>query len=113
MVGKENVTLRMEVGRGGWAHSRRAQVSAFSGQDKQETCLHASAVQAAALILSANGVFHRLLQTSGSTTCGSWSDRIHRAVWQTPASLIALRHQGYLGVEKTTKPNPLCPRLEA
>lgn len=39
-------------------------------------CVLALLGHAAGLILSPNGVFHRLLQASDSTTWESWSDQI-------------------------------------
>lgn len=77
VVGKENVTL-IEGTRDGLPHSWKAHVSAFSGQDRLQTCVCVLALlrHAAGLILSPNGVFHRLLQASGSAMWESWSDQI-------------------------------------
>lgn len=98
--------------RDGLAHSWKA----FSGQDRLETCVCVLALlrHAAGLILSPNGILHRLLQASGSTTWESWSDQVLSATWHTPwllqllSGIRVFSREG--GKQQTNKTPPLLPR---
>lgn len=90
---------------------------AFSGQGGLETCVCVLALlrHAAGLILSPNGVLHRLLQASGSTTWESWSDQVLSATWHTPwllRLLSGIRVFSRGGKTEQTKPHPFYPGSE-